>query len=194
MPRFEIEGDHLKLIPSPYRSSKDFYKDNEQGPSAAFKAHVRAHDRFCFLDRYEVFPILRDSVLLKLIALISRFKVNRDFWDPGSEAVRVSKKIFEEMDKEAQRSGAEFVLLFIPSVSDIAKYRRSQDYRHKWEGVVSAVTENVKYIDLMQTFKDAPASDLDTAYDGAHCGPRMNRLIADYITKELGRLHVVESR
>jgi lysophospholipase L1-like esterase len=191
MPRFEIEGDRLKLIASPYKTAEDFFEDNERGFSDKFRAHLRAHDRLYFLDSYETVPIFRDSILLKLIAFINRYVAYKIFGKPDSEAIRVSKKIFEEMNKDAHQSGAEFVLLILPDPRDVMKYKRSEGYRQGWDRTVSAVVEkDIKYIDLMQELKNAPDNQIDTAYDKAHCGPRMNRLIAELVARELARLHV----
>jgi hypothetical protein len=191
MPRFEIEGDHLKLIAGLYKNQEDLFEENQRGLSDKLKAHLRAHDRFYFLNQYEAVPIIRDSVLLKLLAVIHRYIASRLLLEPGSEAVQVTKKIIEEMNKDAHRSGAEFVLVILPDSHDVLKYKKNKGYREKWERMVSAVVgKDVKYIDLMQGFKNVPDGQSDTAYDGAHHGPRANRVIAEWIAGELARMHV----
>lgn len=191
MPRFEIEGDHLKLIKRPYEKAKDFFEDNRQGFSNRYKDFLRAHDRFYFVNRYETVPVLRESVLLKLVTLASRYWAIRSLIEPGSEALRVSKRIFEDMNKDVQQSGSEFVLLILPDLNYVMKYKKNQGYRERWERMVPAVVgKNIKYIDLMQGLKDIPEGQLDAGYDGEHYGPRSNRLIAELIAGELSRLHV----
>jgi len=191
MPRFEIEGEHLKLIKSPYEKAKDFFEDNPQGFNDRYKAFLREHDRFYFVNRYESVPVLRESVFLKLVTIAGRYGFIQNLMEPGSEALRVSKKIFEEMNKDVRQSGSEFVLLLLPDLNYVVKYKKSRWYRERWERIVTAVVgDNMKYIDLMQDLKNIPEGQLDTGYDGGHYGSRSNRLIAELIAKGLSRLQV----
>lgn len=191
MPRFKMEGDHLKLIKSPYENSKDFIKDNRQGFSDRYKAFLREHDRFYFVSRYETLPILRESVLLKLMTFAGFYWTIQSFMEPGSEALQISKKIFEDMDKDARQSESEFVLLILPDLRNVLKYKKNQGYRERWGRMVSAVVgKNMKYIDLMQGLKDIPESQLDAGHDGEHYGASSNRWIAELIARELPRLKV----
>jgi hypothetical protein len=195
VPRFEIEEGRLKLIPSPYGTVEDFYKDNAQNLSEKFKEYVRAHDRFYFRSKYESIPVIGHSILYKLFAKVSYRWGSYRLREPDSEAFQVVKKISEEMNRDVQRSGSEFILLFLPTQEDVETYKKSRRYREKWERLVSAlVGKDIKYIDLMQGFKSVPENQIDKGNDGIHYGSRANRLIAKLITQEMGRFQPKEAR
>ncbi len=100
--------------------------------------------------------------------------------EPGSEAQRISRKIFEAMNQEATRRGKEFCLVVLPDKTVLERYREQPKYREKWEAMSAFMCSgDYSCIDLMEDF--SRLTELDKGHDGSHFGPKTNQRIADFL-------------
>ena len=189
MPRFVLEEDELVLIESPYERNAQVFEENSPVVSDELKTHLRRYDRFYFEAEYRRPRLLGKLVLYKLplrayLTLRKRALYGR--LDSDSEAVEVTRRIFEAMAEEVDRQGARFVLVYLPSRKDLKLLRSSADYAANWKRIFASTCDRgFPCIDLSRAFLDATAETLDTGYEGSHYGPRTNRLIADLIGRAL---------
>lgn len=186
-PRFVIENGELIRIPSPYKNLEDMVDDNRDTISSRLKKHLREYDSYYFPFWHEPIPILDDLLITKLIKrelYLRKLKfVYINLWNRYSEAVQITKKIFEEMAQEVEAEGGQFTVVILPNKWDIY-YTRLRGFKKKWKKMVNEVcSAGIQCIDLMKDFKKIPIESFDTGYDGTHYGPKTNRLIADLIGK-----------
>ena len=103
-PRFIEQDAALKFIPGPYKSLQSLLDDNRASVSPRLKEHLRKYDRFYLDSWYEPTPVLDNSVMYKLAKVWwsqrKEAALSDQLKQPGSEAMRVVKKIFAAMDKE----------------------------------------------------------------------------------------------
>jgi hypothetical protein len=187
-PRFVLDGDRLRLIQSPYENLDEMMDRNKAGISNELREHLRRYDAFYIESKYEAPRVWRYSIISKKVvaALIARRerKINEGVLEPGSEAQRISKKIFEAMHRDATGNGKEFCLVVLPNRGAIKRYREEPRYAKNWNAM-SGFTCSGDYlcIDLMEDFSKLP--ELDRGYDGSHFGPVANRLIAEFLWQEV---------
>lgn len=190
-PRFIIEDGRLKLIKIPWEDMAEFYRENRDCLSEGFRRHLRAYDRFYFWGKYEEIPFIGKSILFKLIAArhynFKKTQMFRDIIRTDCEAVRISKKIFQAVSREAQQEGRQFILVFFPPPRELLRnYRISPLLRRYWKELVPFICEgDFPCIDLMGDFLLLRESQLDIAYDGEHYGPAVNRFIAELLWENL---------
>ena len=196
LPRFIIEGGKLKLIESPYKTWDVFYRDNSRGFSGRLKNHLRAYDRLYFRAKYESPPFIGRSIFYKLLArkvYISREKALSDnCLKTDSEAMTVSRKIFETIDEEARRDGKKFVLVCLPSAGYVAKFVKEDPYRRQYNDMVSSISrEGIMCIDLTKDLAKIPPKQIDKGYDGTHYGPEANKMISGFLLGNLKKLGLI---
>jgi hypothetical protein len=197
MPRFVVEEGRLTLVKSPYEIGSEVYRDNAHGLSETLRRHLRAYDRFYFRTRYESPPIIGDLVLWKIAATVY-FTLRKDILlrsmgvghvDLDSEAVQVSRKIFETMREEVEARGKQFVLAILPEHSGLRKIHRSTRSAENWQRMVSMFCAGrMQCIDVTPALLRIPPGELDRGHDGTHYGPRMNRVVAATVEDGLRRL------
>ena len=189
-PRFVVEEGELRLVPSPYEDLKQMTERNREGISDELREHLRKYEGFYIPSKYEEVPLLGRSILFKRL-LAWRIERREDAIDegvmrPGSDAQRLSKKIFEAMSREVEQQGREFALLILPSRSALKAYREQPDRAEQWEATVRFVCEaEYPCYDVMREFADLPAGSLDRGYDHSHFGPRTNRRIARFVQERI---------
>lgn len=191
-PRFMIEEGQLKLIPNPYKSYQEYRLENKDGIHEKLRSHLRKYDAFYISAKYEDSPHLGKSLIYKLWQL---YKAQRQLADlrsslknPGSEATRVTQKIFESMDLDAQMDNKEFFLLLLPDHKTITAHKEGQtgDPVKAWRTMVSYMcSQDYPCLDLLDAIKEMPLAELDRGYDGSHFGPNTNRWIAHGIWNHL---------
>lgn len=189
-PRFVLEQDRMKLIASPYRSLKDLADDNREKTKPKLTQHLEKYDLFYFAESYRSTPLLDWSVMYRLFRAYQlkkvRDRVLSNLYVPDSEALKVTKKIVETMDREVRESGSRYSLIFLPDNWLIERYAHEDDFRRQWEEMVSYVCATpVDCIDLMDHFQKVPFEKLDSGYDGTHYGAVANSLIADFILENI---------
>jgi hypothetical protein len=108
--------------------------------------------------------------------------VHSGLMSAGSEALRVSRAIFQSMQQQALADGASFALVILP-IEDrwLNKSVRTADVE-AWNKMVSFIcAEQLTCVDLLPALLALPRADVDRALDGWHFGPRMNRRIAAWM-------------
>ena len=196
MPRFVLEQGELVLVKSPYDINSQVFEENSPVVSDRLMTHLRRYDRFFFEAEYRQPRLLGKLVLYKLplrayLTLRKRALYGR--LDSDSEAVQVTRRIFEAMAQEVDREGARFVLVYLPSRKDLKLLRSSSDYAANWKRIfTSTCNRGFPCIDLSPAFLDAPTQTLDTGYEGSHYGARTSRLIADRVRRALEDQGLVE--
>ena len=115
-------------------------------------------------------------------ALLRRLRV--EHIDLDSEAMQVSRKIFETMRDEVQAHGLRFMLVFLPEPHDVRRIRHDP---RNWRQVMDRLCAGLECIDLAPALARVPAEEIDRGHDGTHYGPTMNRLVATELERE-GRL------
>jgi hypothetical protein len=187
MPRFVVEEGRLTLVESPYEIGSDVYGDNALGLGERLKRHLRAYDRFYFRTRHESVPLIGNLVLWKVVAtayftheraeLLRSMSAGRV--DLDSEAMQVSRKIFQAMQDEVHAAGKRFVLVILPEQHELRKIQRSARSAQNWQRVVATSCEGDRQcIDVTPALLRVPPEDLDRGYDKTHYGPNANRLVA----------------
>ena len=189
-PRFIIEGEKIKLIKSPYETRTTFYEKNLAGLSEELNSHLKVYDRFFSPPLYKTQPIIGRLVLYKwLVRKYYNFKTNqlrKHLMQTDSEAIQVTKKIIETMNKEVRENGKEIFPIILPVHQDINQYEKNHGYRVLWNEMSNFICQNnSNCIDLMKDFSVIPQLQLDTGYDGSHYGPKANQFIADLIWKRI---------
>ncbi len=192
MPRFVIEGGRLALVRGPYEVGSDVYSANALGLSDTLRHHLRAYDRFYFRTKYESPLVIGDLVLWKIAASLyftyARGQLLRsmhvDHIDLDSEAMRVSRKIFEAMRDETGARRKRFALVLLPESHELRHIRQSE---RNWQRVVERLCDGIDCIDLGPALARVPAEQIDRGQDRTHYGRRANRVVAVELERELKR-------
>jgi len=196
-PRFEISSSQeLLLVGSPYKDRKAFFLANQRGVSDGLRSFLREHDRFYFPEKYETKPVVGGLIVYKLLAKMradAKLKdLNGGLMVPRNEALNVTRRIFLTMNQEVRRTGAQFILIFLPDKGDVVRYRGDPRYKKKWESMVRfAGASGLLSVDLMPEFLTIPAKDFDAGYDGSHFGAKTNLWLARFIEKRLKGLGII---
>jgi len=195
VPRYIIQGDTLQLIKSPYQTYHDFREKNQHALSGALTRHLRSYDRLYYRTKYESPFLTGRSILYKLVARgMYTFQEKQRFdyiMKTNSEAMRIVRKIFEDMNNKATEDGKKFVLVFLPDKKDMMRYTTNDKYRKRYHDMVSAVEgKGITCIDLMSDFIKLNPGDIDASSDGWHYGPRMNKIISEKIRHHLKALNI----
>jgi hypothetical protein len=196
MPRFIIEQSELKLVQSPYGIKSKIYTRKEDTLSEELKNYLENYDRFYFEPMIEEAGLISKTIVYKLFARahyeLRRKGLANNLFKPDSEAMRVSRKIFEAMNDEVKRDGKEFVLIILPMDNDLKKLQDKSWYRNAWHKMATAIcVGDLLCVDLAKDLQQIPVSLLDKGYDGSHYGPKANRLIAGLIRKHLDNLRAL---
>lgn len=190
MPRFVLDQGKLRLIRSPYADGASMVQNNSPVISEELRDHLSSYDRFYFKSYYEEPGLLGRTVLYKLIAQAyfnwRKGHLRNSLLAPNSEAMQVSKKIFETMSEEARDDGSRFWLVLLPAHRDLARLERDLSYHDTWDRIVASLCDGeVECIDLSEGFLQASRDQWDQGFDGTHYGPKANRLIAELVGRQL---------
>ena len=100
--------------------------------------------------------------------------------ESGSEAQRISKRIFGAMNREVTRRGKEFCLIVLPDKTVVQRYQGEPKYAAQWDAMSAFMCSgDYSCIDLMPDF--SRLTELDKGHDGSHFGPKTNQRIADFL-------------
>jgi len=190
MPRFILEHNGLKLIRSPYEVGFDHELENVDVKNKELIEFLKAYDRFYLRSKFEEPWIIGKSSVYKLIVTLyqknKRNEIRNSTLKQDSEALQISKKIFETMNDYAKQDGNELILIILPTRNDIYKLKRGKSYRVDWKRMVSFICVNgFNCIDLSKDLMGMPEKQWDSGYDGTHFGPKTNQYIADSIKRYL---------
>jgi hypothetical protein len=192
MPRFVLDGAGISLVANPHGSAEEFEKDVRHGPSPTLRAHLRRYDRFYFPVENESVPVLGRLLSFKIAAAAwgryARGRLRRAQFEPGSEAAQISRRIFLNVQEESTADARAFVLLVLPTPTDLDRLHDEPEFRTAWEGFVAASCEGIRHcVDLAPALVRVARSEMDLGPDGNHFGPRMNAAIADAVRAALPR-------
>ena len=97
-----------------------------------------------------------------------------------SEAMQVTRAIFEKMATAVAAEGKRFFIVLLPTDHDVRRYETKTGYRELWNTMTAAVCPgDALCLDLMPELRNAP--ELDRGYDGSHYGPRASKFIAETV-------------
>lgn len=189
LPRFVIENNELKLVTFP-SNAKNLVGGNNDFTVDKLKKYLRIYEAFYIEGLVDNTSFIEQFILYKLFIkayVICKDRIiNMSLMKSTSEAMQISKKIFQMMDRQAKQTGKKFVLIFLPTIDDLVKYRANFLYKKQWDTMVMSVSRQGIYsIDLMKDFLNISMGMLDRSYEGCHYGPRANDLIADFIRNHL---------
>ena len=195
MPRYTSDEGSLTLRASPYESRQRFYHDNYPEISGQTRDHLSRYDRFYDPLRHEKPPVIGDLVSYKIFAAVASKRRHQNVWrhlkDPRSEALTVSREIFNAMNQDAKETGHTFHLIVLPTPGDLA-YFRSSEHDEQWSSWLDVVANvcigDYPCLDLGEEFKKLPPGAIDIGYDGSHFGPAMNRRIAEAVARSIDGL------
>ena len=192
-PIFVLEDGKLKYIHRPYRTVKEFQDDNRDSIKPRYRNHLKKYDYFYDKCRYDSEYILDDFIIFKLLKkFYCHFNLKNEMdlkyqMDTGSDAVKVTRAIIEEMSREVQSKGAQFSLIILPIKYNIEQYTENPAYKKSWDEMAAYICPtNATCYDLMKDFETVPLSNLDSGHEikGDHYGPKTNALIADFIIND----------
>ena len=183
MPRFVLEGDGLRLVPSPYAVMGELRHENENGLSQTLEDHVRRYDRFYFPLEHRHVAGLDTLLIYKMVVAAygryARGRVRREQLRSGSEGLEVSRRLFRRLQHEAVQRGKRFTVLLLPTISDLRQLHGDSSFRETWRRIASYACGGVsRCIDLGSRLADVPPEEIDVSVDGNHYGARMNERIA----------------
>ena len=178
------------MIRIPYKNLWELLDHNREGITPTLRDHLRRYDRFYIPYRYESVPVIGESIIVKFLLLKwSQLKI-QSIWEsitkPESEALKISKKIFDSMYEEVKRKDGDFILVVLPAHTEVKRYREDPAYEARWKQMSTFVCSgDYLCFDMMPKIQASPLEDLDRGYDGAHYGPKANQLIADVMWEEV---------
>jgi hypothetical protein len=184
MPRFVPDGEGIRLIANPYGSARELEAAFRGGLDPTLRAQLRGYDRFYFPVEHESVPVVGSLLSFKIGAAAwgryARGRVRRAQFVPGSEAADISRRIFLKWQEETSARAREFVLLVLPTPTDLDRLRGEPAFAATWNGFVMAVCAGIRHcVDLAPALAAVPPDAVDLGPDGNHFGPRMNAVIAD---------------
>lgn len=196
MPRFVIDDGSLALVRSPYKTLQEFMDENEDAASPRLREHLKRYDDFYRWCLHEAQPVLDFFITYKLLKLkyCNHFEAvdKFDLIEPGSDAMKITKKIIEEMAEEVRAEGAEFSLVILPVRFEINEYKTNPAYREDWDEMSSYICSGgYECFDLMPDFLKVPFESLDASPD-FHNGPVTNGYVADFILNRLAEDRITE--
>lgn len=196
MPRFIINQGELKLISVSSKYNLNDLQIDKKKFEEQLLILLKSYDSFYSYSLFQREWFFAKLILYKLSAVAyheyKKNKLRAELLEPGSEALQVSHKIFETMHDEVKKDGKKFVLVLLPTHYDLRKFHKDSSYRDRWNRMISSTCAlDLICVDLTHDLYQFQQSDLDTAYDGAHYGPKANRQIAHSIMNHLARLEIL---
>jgi hypothetical protein len=191
MPRYVLEGSELRYIPGPYAIGSEIYRHDVPQLSDHVREHLRRYDRFYEPLLFEDVPILDRLVSYRLLARwVGERRRRRTYTEAASrvdsEAMNVTRRIFQEMHQDLQRRGKEFELVLLPEPQVLAPVRagdlrRASQWRSRLERLQA---DGLPVVDLLPALRALPEPTLDVGYDGTHYGPRVNEALAEILARQ----------
>ena len=188
-PRFKLTQGGLELVTHPYSTAESLVEANYPLVSPELDRFLRANEALYLPELYRPMSLLQKSVLYRWSQAVRGRKrlraLKNSFYAPDSEAVRLSRAIFEAMADEVESDRRRFLLVLIPEARDVSKYRTDPEFRRFWERLSRSASGQLQAIDLMTHFQKLPAETVDSGADGTHFGPRANGVVAQALLEHL---------
>ena len=195
MPRFVLEDGDLRLVPGLYADGGDLFEANKDGLSPTLRQHLQRYDRFYFPFEHGQVPVVDHLLTFKIAAAAygryERGSIRRSLWKPGSDALRISVAIFSELQRDTASHGREFLLIILPTATDLRRLHEESTYQAQWSRLVAYVCDGPwRCLDLLPALKPLGMEEIDLGPDGGHYGPRVNRRIAAAVLQGLDNQHL----
>jgi len=185
VPRFVLDNGSLRLIESPYRSLAEAVRGNQGGISRRLQDHLNRYDRFYCSPMYDVPPLLGELMLYKITAVawcrVKLARLEAELLKPESEAVRLTRAMFAALRLEAEENGRRFVLVLLPTRSDLNKLGRDEGHAETLSELGRLFCSENECMDLTEPLATLPLEQVDRGADGTHYGPATNRRIAEIL-------------
>ena len=190
LPRFVLVENQLVLIPGPYESRESLVESNRGHLSPELARHLAVHDRFYYPAKHQEPVLLSATVLGRMVTKVRverrRARARESLIEPGSEAMRISRRIFEEMHGEVLRDGARLVVLLLPSPHELDRLRSDESFRSDWSSMRRFLCRpDLTCVDLASALVGLAEQEIDRSYDGGHYGPKVNHFIAEWLGSRL---------
>lgn len=185
-PRFKIEKDTLTLLENPVQELGR-YEDLLSSPETFLP--LIGNEDYWFRTKYKRgrFDILPSVRLYKVVRyeLFTERLIKKGVYNDGSEAFRVTVKIFDSFVKKVLQERSLPVILLFPTKGDVMIHRGSE--KKMYAPLVDYLKErNYPYLDLMDAFQgQGRYNKVDDLFLTYHYSPLGNRLVATHL---LGRL------
>ncbi len=195
MPRFELEEDRLRLVPSPFRIGTEIYENKDRLTQDRLRRHLTAHDRFFQPALYEPSWLAPDLITVQTAQSawyrLLDLRQKGAMLEPGSEATRVSKAISESMRRDAEALGGRFALVLLPTARSVEKSASGEIDRRSENWASFFCDGSVVCLDLSGSLFRLEEGVSDRGFDGTHFGPRTNRIIAETLLRDLFRVELL---
>ena len=194
-PRFVIKDGELSLIQNPMKSLDDYKyflsnaksilpKIGENDDYYKYKKYYRSNT-IDFSPTVKIFKLLINGVNNKLEN--DKIIINNKY-NENSDALNVTKKIFDEFYKSATNNNSLPIIIIFPEKGDVIRYKDKKD--KQYSNLLSYFeSKGYRYIDLIDAFNDMNTEDL---FKG-HYSPLANKLVAQYILDYLNNMNNPEN-
>ena len=148
----------------------DYYKYKKYHKSSIFD----------YSNTVKIFKLLNNGTANKLTnnKIIIDGKYNEN-----SDAMIVTKKLFDEFYKESLNNNSTPIIVIFPEIGDVIRYKEKND--KQYSTILSYFdSKGYKYIDLMDAFNNTEVEEL---FKG-HYSPLANKLVAEYILDYLNNM------
>lgn len=194
-PRYVIEGDRLVLIPNPMHDLSQ-YRSLLTNPEHALPS-LGTHDYY-FRTKYregpfDVLPSVRLFKMARWLVSGRHGIVKHGSYDVGSEAFKVTTRIFDQFIGTATQNDSVPVVLVFPNRVDILRHRR-EGTRQYAPLLAHFRSSGYRYIDVLDEFVlSASAIPIDGLAFG-HYTPLGNRIVAQSVWRYLTDNRLVDPK
>lgn len=194
-PRYQVQGDSLTLIPTPFQSRKDYLTLSSKPDSVLKKLGM--HD-YWYDQRYPE-SIFDYSATVRLYKLVRNLFSTIDFslfYDKDleeKEYYKVSQKILEQFYADVIRDGAVPVIVFFPNSFDFVHHKTHDErlYKRVYQDFKS---RGYNVLDLWHIYEEY---DFDKSFmlneTGGHYSPQTNQKVSASIIKYLNEKDLLYS-
>lgn len=192
-PRFELQGDSLRLVPNPAQSNADFMRLCTD--QRAFLKAIGGHDDWIARAplawapfgsdwrHYFAFPRL-------LLTLDEDGDRNPDPWlsDRNTNVARLLQALVLQMSQDAAAASARFRLLVLPDRTDL-RWRKRTGMQGYWaDAVVQLADKGIEVLDVSPALEAVGATDDSELWlDDGHYGKALNAAVAEFLATRITR-------
>ncbi len=191
-PRFALEEGELVLVENPMRELEG-YRALLEEPEATLKRLGRRD--FFYGSRlrpgpFDVLPSVRLAKLLRQHLAPAERIVEKRFYNPQSEAFRVTVRLFESFYREVEDDGAAPVVVVFPDRRDLGRFRKdgTRQYRPLLEALEA---RGLRHVDAMDAFAELAPERSVKELVRIHYTRAGNRYVAEHILHELREWELV---
>ncbi|MGE0268696.1 MAG: hypothetical protein AB7S78_09625 [Candidatus Omnitrophota bacterium] len=196
-PRFQLAGDHIRLINNPLNSLNEYQKllNNESKVLLELSKNDYFYNYHYAEHPMDFFLAVRLTKILRYIYLKPKEKIfNKLEYNTNSEVYTVTAAIVEEFYNSVKNDGATPVLVFIPNSGDFGRLKDHQAKNYK-PFMDRMDRKGIKYIDFTADLlndiltDEHPESFFAPDY---HFSSKGNKYVAKYIYQYLKENHYLD--